>query len=218
MRFSRQVLVIVLALISGCAHQAELSGEPGSFKTWADLHYKNVVRQANDFSCGAASLSTISKYYLRKEISEKEIVGDLKAHMSPEEWQKKQSDGLSMLDIKMAAIRLGLSAEGLKLNLDDALSLKGPVVLHMDRGYVKHFVVLRGIEDNRAYIADPVLGNIRIPLWKFSKEWTGYTLAVWLEEQEDSPEANKLAINTSEKTHEVVSARRALYSVSGFSH
>jgi predicted double-glycine peptidase len=56
------------------------------------------------------------------------------------------------------------------------------IVYIQPRGY-KHFAVLRGIEGDRVYLADPSLGNIRMPLYSFLESWrdgsgTGIIFAV----------------------------------------
>src|SRR5262249_50250682 len=49
--------------------------------------------------------------------------------------------------------------------------LAGPVLVFIKpRGY-EHFAVLRGIRGDRAYLADPSLGNVRMAIGKFLDMW-----------------------------------------------
>ncbi len=49
--------------------------------------------------------------------------------------------------------------------------LGGPVIVYIEpRGY-KHFAVLRAIQGDRVFLADPSRGNIRMPLHTFLDSW-----------------------------------------------
>jgi predicted double-glycine peptidase len=57
--------------------------------------------------------------------------------------------------------------------------LKIPVIVLLNtRGY-KHFVVLKGIKDGRAYLADPALGNRSVPAKEFVESWDGVAFVVF---------------------------------------
>ncbi|MBK8211092.1 MAG: C39 family peptidase [Rhodospirillales bacterium] len=209
--------IVVLALIGCCAgcaapqpHVPAAEPASGRFWTWQSRKYANVVRQETDFTCGAASLSTISRYYYGRPILESQFTRVIRERYSDEEWHGKEKSGLSLLDMKIAAAALGFMSEGLKLTIDDAVALQGPVIVHLDKGYIKHFSVLRSIQGDRAYLADPVLGNVRIPVTEFARQWSGYALAVWIDGQA-LPHNHRLAISNADLTHEGPVARRFLY-------
>ncbi|RKZ35864.1 MAG: hypothetical protein DRQ41_15310 [Gammaproteobacteria bacterium] len=50
------------------------------------------------------------------------------------------------------------------------------VYIHVKKD--KHFAILRGIKDDRVFLADPSRGNLRMSISAFSKEWTGITLVL----------------------------------------
>ena len=207
------VIATIACLLTGCAS----AGRDGSaarpsppFQTWQDLRFAGVVRQQTDFTCGAASLSTISKHYFGRPIPEAQFTKTMRARYTDEVWHEKEKDGLSLLDMKLAAEKLGFKAEGVKMTIDDALDLRGPIIIHLDKGYVKHFSVLRGIRSDRAYLSDPVIGNVRIPLYRLAEQWTGYALAIWVD-GEALPVDHRLLIRTVDLTHEKPAARRFLY-------
>jgi uncharacterized protein len=169
-----------------------------------------VQRQRTDFTCGSASLSMISTYYYGRPIKELAFTSTIRKKYNKEQWQEIEKNGLSMLDLKQAAEALGFAVEGLKLTLPDLKELQGPVVVHLDKGYIKHFSVFKGIIGDRAYLADPISGNSRIPLYRFAQEWTGYALAIWLEGAE-LPVINRLAASHRDLPNEWLTARDALY-------
>jgi predicted double-glycine peptidase len=44
------------------------------------------------------------------------------------------------------------------------------IVFIRPRGY-RHFAVFKGLRGGRAYLADPSLGNVRMPLYRFLRMW-----------------------------------------------
>jgi uncharacterized protein len=180
------------------------------FRNWQAQKFENVQRQRTDFTCGAASLSIIATHYYGRPIKEVAFTAAIHKTYSKEAWNDIEKNGLSMLDLKRAAEAFGFAAEGLKLNLTQLKELKGPVVVHLDKGYIKHFTVFKGIEGDRAYLADPISGNSREPLYRFLHEWTGYALAIWIE-GEALPATNRLAVSPANTPNELQAARAALY-------
>jgi predicted double-glycine peptidase len=164
-------------LLAACSSDPNQLDRP--FRNWEAQKFENVQRQRTDFTCGAASLSIIAKYYYGKPIKEVAFTAAIRRTYSKDGWKEVEKNGLSMLDLKRAAEAFGFSAEGLKLNLAELRELKGPVVVHLDKGYIKHFSVFKGIRGDRVYLADPISGNSRVPLYQFMAEWTRYTLAIW---------------------------------------
>lgn len=56
--------------------------------------------------------------------------------------------------------------------------LKGPVLIYFVRHGYKHFALFKGIRGDRVYLADPARGNIRLSLYRFESEWTGYIQSI----------------------------------------
>jgi predicted double-glycine peptidase len=205
--------IMMMLALAGCAAPPRLAGdfrEPDKFRTWQELQFANVVRQQTDFTCGAAALSILSKYFIGHDIEESEIAEAIKASYSEEEWERREGNGLTLLDIKQAAEKFGLRAEGMKLTMDAMLKLRGPVIVHLDKGELMHFSVLRGTSGDRVYLADPITGNMRMPMFRFAEQWTGYALMVW---DPDHPLLTDYPLQLSMKDSgtEVLGARRSLY-------
>lgn len=214
MRLAVRLSFIVLQIAACSTQEQEVADTwfPQSFQSWQARRFEHVVRQQTDFTCGAASLSIISKYYLGRAISEQEFSKAIRDRYTASDWNNKERNGLSLLDMKLAAEHFGFKAEGVKMTIEDASSLRGPIIIHLDKGFNRHFSVLRGIFGDRAYLSDPILGNVRVPAYRFQHEWTGYALAIWMENQ-NLPADHKLTIKPTDMANQLTAARRSLYVV-----
>ena len=103
--------------------------------------------------------------------------------LSAEELPDTLSQGFSLLHLQRVAQARSYRAEGFRIEPRYLSQLSGPVIVFIQpRGY-KHFAVLRGIKGDRVFLADPSLGNIRMPLYRFLESWldesgTGIIFAV----------------------------------------
>jgi len=141
-----------------------------------EARYRGMVPQRYDFSCGAASLATIMKFYYGLEVSEEEIVKGM-IELGDEEKIKK--DGFSLLDLKRYANKRGFVANGYRIKVEDLHKLKIPaIVLLNTRGY-SHFVVLKGAKGGQVYVADPAAGNRGLRLGDFKQGWNGIIFVIY---------------------------------------
>lgn len=133
-----------------------------------------VVKQAYDYSCGAAAFATLLTYSLNDPVSELDVLKAAFASLSEDEEAMRKKEGLSLLDLQQIAQARGHKAQGFRLEPSYLSKLGGPVIVFIrPRGY-EHFAVLKGVRGDRVYLADPSLGNIRVPVYQF--------LAMWLDE------------------------------------
>lgn len=140
-------------------------------RSMKDLRDRNVVKQRFDFSCGAAALATILRYGFGDKVTEREILVQLFELLSEEEKQISRKEGFSLLDLQRVAQARGYKAQGFRLDAKALSHLAGPVIVFIEpRGY-KHFAVLRGVRDDRIYLADPSRGNLRMPAYTFLESW-----------------------------------------------
>lgn len=141
-----------------------------------ELKFKNVVRQQTDFSCGAAALATIISYfYDDPHISETEIIEWI---IKNGEMEKIKERGFSLLDLKQYAQDKGYKADGYKVKAEQLSLIKIPTIVLLDMNGYSHFVVLKGVSGGKVYIADPSLGNKRIPFADFCDAWNGIVFVV----------------------------------------
>jgi len=140
------------------------------------MHFIHVVRQHTDFSCGAASLATILKYAFDRNVDEEEVIKGLFTVSNPAEVKKV---GFSMLDLKKYVDEIGLRGEGYVVTPAELENIHIPVIVLLDLGGYKHFVVLEKTGPEHVYLADPALGNRIMSKKQFLKDWNKIVFAVF---------------------------------------
>jgi len=118
-------------------------------QSWKTLRDKNIVKQDKDFSCGGASLATLLNEFYGQNVTEEALLkvmdkGDLRA---------------SFEDMQRALPQFGFKAQGFAASYEQLTKLKTPVVVYLKHRKDDHFSVLRGIDANTVWLADPSLGN-----------------------------------------------------------
>jgi uncharacterized protein len=149
---------------------------PKAVETYKERRSRQVVRQSEDFSCGAAALATILHYYYGLPVTERDaMIGMFKAGNR----EKIQHAGFSMLDMKKFSQIHNYKAEGYRVPDTAGLrDLTVPVITLIDTNRYKHFVVIRKATDKYVYLADPSWGNRRLSLADFEKVWNHIILAI----------------------------------------
>lgn len=142
------------------------------FKGWQALCQENMLMQKKDFSCGAAALATLMNYF-GDQISENELIEDILANLSQSEVQNRQEEGLSLLDLKQAALRRGFQVLGVKLQYSQLSKIPCPILVYLEIEEYKHFAVFNGVQGNQVLLADPSTGNKEIHVSQFVKDWKG---------------------------------------------
>lgn len=147
-----------------------------TIRTFRDLRYRELIPQRYDFSCGTAALATLLHYgYGYENVSEVELI---KRMMAGADAQQVITNGFSMLDMKRYVEGRGLRGHGFRVDVDALYRLKMPVITLMNiKGY-KHFVLVKGAEAGRVFIADPALGHRVVFEREFIKDWNGIVFAV----------------------------------------
>ncbi len=188
--WSAATLGLCLLALSACAsfHTSTASFKKPSATvirhTLKDLRDRFVVKQNQDYSCGAAALATLLSYYYGEHTSEHEILTLLKAQIPEEEWDRKSIMGFSLLDLKDVAHTKGFRAAGFELTIEQLTQLQAPVIVFIEPLGYKHFAVLRGIDRGRVYLADPSRGNLRMSIHRFLEEWSGIIFVLGKDEED----------------------------------
>jgi predicted double-glycine peptidase len=139
------------------------------------LRDAGVVKQQHDYSCGAAALATLLTYGLSDPVDEQALLAALLGPMSVDDQTAVRRLGLSLLDLQQLAQGRGHKAQGFRMAADQLAKLRRPVIVFVQaRGY-PHFAVLKGVRGDRAFLADPSLGNVRMPLYRFVDMWADAT-------------------------------------------
>lgn len=162
-------------------------------KSVLDLRFRNMVRQNTDYSCGAAALATILTYHFGSEVSEAQILDRILSDADEKTLQRVVTTGVSLLDLKNYAESLGYVSRGYRFEKDDLRKMDGPGIGLVNIGGYNHFVVIKGVVDDRVYIADPAKGNLTKRIGEFMKMWNRIILVF---EKSDSVQSRKLAVGS----------------------
>jgi predicted double-glycine peptidase len=180
---SRHALALLLA---GCWSSAATAGSidlplqiGGAFRVPAtsirEARFSTMVRQQYDFSCGSAALSTLLTYHYGKPVTEQDVFEAMFALGEPEKIKK---EGFSLLDMKRYLDSHGFEADGFEASLDKLAGAAIPaIVLINDNGY-NHFVVIKGVRDQRVLLGDPSGGTRAVSRATFEKIWVNQILFV----------------------------------------
>lgn len=156
-------------------HDARHAGFHKGVQSLRERKYANLVAQQFDYSCGAAALATILRYAYGLKVTERQVIEGMLA-VSDEE--KVRRRGFSLLDIKHYINRLGFRGRGYEVAPEMLERMKVPTIALIDiKGY-QHFVVLRKVAGDHAFIADPAMGNRVMRLEDFIESWSGVLFAV----------------------------------------
>lgn len=131
--------------------------------------FRNITKQAYDYSCGSAALTTVLEHYLGRTFEERQIMEGLLHYGDAERIVERR--GFSMLDFKRLVTALGFPSGGFRAELDDLRELDHPAIVPIRYGGFKHFVVVRAVKDGRVFIADPSLGNMTFTEVLFEEHW-----------------------------------------------
>jgi len=119
-----------------------------------------VIMQLEALECGAACLDMILAYY-DKWIPLEQVRSDCGV----------SRDGSCAKNIVKAARFYGLNTTVYKLEVEELDEYATyPAIIHWN---FNHFVVLKGIKGNFAYINDPGKGDVRVPMSEFNDSFTG---------------------------------------------
>lgn len=134
-----------------------------------EYKYNNIIRQAFDYSCGSAALTTLLDFYLGRNFQERQVMEGLLQFGDSEKIVARR--GFSLLDMKKLVTALGHPSGGFRAEKEDLIKLDHPAIAPIEFAGFKHFVVIRGVKDGHVFIADPSLGNISFTLSRFLEVW-----------------------------------------------
>ncbi len=170
----RYVLALLLSASTGAmAATVEVTPGVGSrmlLQIWSmrELKVRSVILQKYDYSCGSAAVATLLTYHYGNPITE-EVA--FRAMFEHGDQQKIQREGFSLLDMKRFLDAQGYRADGFEVSLDEVVKAGLPaIVLIVDNGY-HHFVVIKGMRDNKVLLGDPAVGMRVVRREDFEAAW-----------------------------------------------
>ncbi len=151
-----------------------ITPESAQIEPYSEFKFRNIVRQAYDYSCGSAALVTVMNNYLDLRVTEQQAMEGMLEHGERDKIVARR--GFSLLDMKRYVGTLGADAAGFRADMNDLAKLKQPGIVPIDYAGFKHFVVFRGVRDDKVFIADPAVGHIVFSTDEFAKLWDRNTL------------------------------------------
>ena len=130
-------------------------------KSWKTLRDERIVKQNLDYSCGAASMATLLNGFYGQNVTEKALLDAM-----------DKGDGRASFD-DMARVlpSFGFRGQGFAASWEQLVRLKIPVIVYLKHRRDDHFSVLRGIDGNTVWLADPSLGNRTYSKAQFLEMW-----------------------------------------------
>jgi predicted double-glycine peptidase len=154
---------------------ADVTAEPADHRgvkhvrSFLELRQEEVILQKWDISCGAAALATVLNYQHGEEMTEQYVAETMLEGTDSE--LVRQRLGFSLLDLKRFADSHGYEGNGFgDMTLPDLIEF-GPAIVPVHIHTYDHFVVFRGIRDDRVLLADPGYGNRTMSIREFEEIW-----------------------------------------------
>lgn len=158
-------VIFIFFVILCSPHAAELTTTSlnGSISvtSWKAFRDFRVVKQALDYSCGAASVATILNEFYGFSLTEKDILDAM-----------DQDGTASFEDLANIVRQYGFKGGGIALSFKDLTRLTIPAIAYLKYRGEDHFSVLRGIRsDGVVHLGDPSWGNRQFTQYQFRKLW-----------------------------------------------
>ncbi|WOE29403.1 putative pilus system C39 family peptidase FilB [Acinetobacter towneri] len=148
--------------------------EPVQIKPALEDQFRGIVRQAYDYSCGSAALTTLLNGYVGTQLNEQQTMSGLLRYGEYERIIERRS--FSLLDMKRFVAALGMESGGYRGEFSDLVKQGQPAIVPISYAGFKHFVVYKAYKNGRVYVADPALGNISFDEERFKGVWENNTL------------------------------------------
>ncbi|EPG3925394.1 putative pilus system C39 family peptidase FilB [Acinetobacter baumannii] len=171
--------------------------EPVTIKPAVEDQFHGIVRQAYDYSCGSAALTTLLNGYVGTSLTEQQTMSGLLQYGEYQRIIERRS--FSLLDMKRFVTAIGLESGGYRGEFSDLVKLGQPAIVPISYAGFKHFVVYKAYKDGRVYVADPALGNISFDENRFKEIWDNNTLFVI--SVPESQRKDLLALKDSDMRH-----------------
>lgn len=134
-----------------------------------------TLLQQYDFSCGSAAVATLLTHHYGVAVSESTV---FEAMFRQGDQKKIQREGFSLLDMKRFLKSRGFEADGFEQPLNKLLEARVPAIVLVNENGYRHFVVVKGLQDDRVLVGDPANGTRAMPRATFEAHWQGRLLFV----------------------------------------
>ncbi len=167
--------------------------------SYKELRKRQVVMQKLDYSCGAASLATICRYYWGDNITEETFLRLIpKLKLTAAQIKDRIENGLTLTDLRDMANLAGYQSSMGKVKFSELAEAKVPVIVGITVRKHDHFAVFRGTDGYYVYLADPIRGNIRVVADTFVREWQQNAILVVAKPGAKVKEVNPMGVRFPE--------------------
>lgn len=167
--------------------------------SYKELRERQVVMQQLDYSCGAAALATVARYYWGDNVNENTfLVLVQRLNLTAEQIRDRIENGLTLTDLRDMANMAGYQSSMGKVKFHELVEAKVPVIVGVTVNGHDHFVVFRGYDGYYVYLADPIRGNIRTPVDKFVGQWQENAILVIAKPNAKVKDVNPMGIRFTE--------------------
>ncbi len=170
---------------------AMLHHSPIQVKPLSSTQFRGVVRQAYDYSCGSAALTTLLNGYLGQDKDERSVMDGLLKYGEYDRIVQRRS--FSLLDMKRYVNAIGFNSNGYRGTFNDLVALDKPAIVPIAYAGFKHFVVYKAYKNGHVFVADPALGNISFTASHFQEVWDNDIMFI-ITPDPGQPTSNLLAL------------------------
>ena len=131
--------------------------------------------QKYDFSCGSAAVATLLTHHYNYPVTEEAVFKEM---YESGDQEKIHKEGFSLLDMKRYLEAHGFEADGFEQPLDKLNEARIPAIVLINANGYHHFVVVKGLQDDRVLIGDPAQGTRAVSRKSFEESWKNGLLFV----------------------------------------
>ncbi|MFA6230338.1 MAG: C39 family peptidase [Rhodanobacter sp.] len=180
MKIVMVLLLALMPLLAGATAPESFSGNSGvvhalHMTSLKEARYRNTIHQKYDFSCGSAAVATLLTYQYGYPVTEQQAFAQMYALGDQ---AKIRKEGFSMLDIKRFLQANGFDADGFDVPLDKLSQEHLPAIVLVDQRGYHHFVVIKGLRDDRVLVGDPAMGTRVMSRTQFNAVWKDHLVFV----------------------------------------
>jgi len=203
-------LLVAVACVLGAAARSQAQSERAPIRnpaftfreyvwSYKEIKERQIVMQKYDYSCGAAVLATICKYYWDDKVDEAYFLEMLpRLKLTEKELKDRIENGLTLTDLRNLANLADYQATMAKVKFEELAQGKVPVVVGITIRKHEHFAVFRGADDRYVYLADPIRGNVRTPICDFVEQWQKNAILIVAKPNAKVKEVNPMGIHEDE--------------------
>ena len=136
---------------------------------------RTTLIQKYDFSCGSAAIATLLTHHYNYPVTEETVFQGMYEHGDQ---AKIHREGFSLLDMKRFLAANGFEADGFQLPLDKLNEARVPAIVLINESGYHHFVVVKGVQDERVLLGDPARGTRTMSRKDFEAKWQDSLLFV----------------------------------------